>query len=91
MDAMIEKMLMPVVLAGCYALGMALKSTKWYPNSMIPLTLFFVGAVLAPLVSGVFTVECMIIGAVTGWAAVGLNQTIKQVGKDEESTHKRTR
>lgn len=35
-------------------------------------------AVLAPFVSNSFTVETMMIGAVTGWSAVGLNKTIKQ-------------
>ncbi len=80
-QSLMTEFLMPVVLAACYALGMALKSTRWFPDSMIPLTLFLTGAVAAPFVSGIFTVERVMIGAVTGWAAVGLNQTIKQTSK----------
>ena len=81
MQSLMTEFLMPVVLVACYALGMALKSTRWFPDSMIPLTLFLTGAVAAPFVSGIFTVERVMIGAVTGWAAVGLNQTIKQTSK----------
>ena len=81
MQSLMTEFLMPVVLVACYALGMALKSTRWFPDSMIPLTLFLSGAAAAPFVSGIFTVERVMIGAVTGWAAVGLNQTIKQTSK----------
>ena len=84
MNELIGKMVMPVVLAGCYALGMALKSTKMYPDEWIPLTLFGVGALLAPFISQSFTVETIVIGAMTGWASVGLNQSVKQSGKSQK-------
>ncbi|MBP3399153.1 MAG: hypothetical protein J6K75_05295 [Erysipelotrichaceae bacterium] len=43
---------------------MALKSIKQFPDSLISITLFCVGAVLAPFVSNSFTVETMMIGTV---------------------------
>lgn len=81
--AIVQEFLMPVVLAGCFALGMALKATKRFPDEYIPITLLLVGAIIAPLVAGKFEAEIVVMGAISGWAAVGLNQTIKQLGKSE--------
>lgn len=83
-NTIIEPLLVPITLAGCYALGAALKSTKKFPDNLIPLTLFVVGGTINPLISGAFTAENIVIGAVTGWASVGLNQTLKQLGRPEE-------
>ena len=43
----ITQFLMPLVLAGCYAIGAALKSTEHYPDKYIPATMLLIGAVLA--------------------------------------------
>ena len=81
--AIIQELHMPVVVAGCYALGMAFKATKKYPDEFIPITLLVVGAVIAPLIVGKFDASTVVMGAISGWASVGLNQTIKQLGKSE--------
>ena len=74
---------MPLVLAACYAIGAALKSTEHYPNKYIPATMLLVGAVLAPLATGDWSAQTIMIGAISGWASTGLNQTIKQLSNKE--------
>lgn len=79
----INQFLMPLVLAGCYAIGAALKSTEHYPDKYIPATMLIIGAVLAPLATGDWSAETIMIGAISGWASTGLNQTIKQLSSKE--------
>lgn len=79
----ITQFLMPLVLAACYAIGAALKSTEHYPNKYIPATMLLVGAVLAPLATGDWSAQTIMIGAISGWASTGLNQTIKQLSNKE--------
>ena len=79
----ITQFLMPLVLAACYAIGAALKSTECYPNKYIPATMLLVGAVLAPLATGDWSAQTIMIGAISGWASTGLNQTIKQLSNKE--------
>lgn len=79
----INQFLMPLVLAACYAIGAALKSTEHYPDKYIPATMLFVGAVLAPLATGDWSAQAIMIGAISGWASTGLNQTIKQLSNKE--------
>lgn len=74
---------MPLVLAACYCVGAALKSTEKYPNKYIPLTMLVIGGMIAPLATGKWTVEQIIIGCISGWASTGLDQTIKQLSKGE--------
>ena len=40
----ITQFLMPLVLAGCYAIGAALKSTEHYPDKYIPATMLLIGS-----------------------------------------------
>lgn len=82
MEEMITSFIVPLVIVACYAFGAALKATQKFPDKYIPLTLFVVGAIINPLISG-FSSEAIIVGAVSGWAAVGLNQTVKQISKEE--------
>ena len=79
----INQFLMPLVLAACYAIGAALKSTEHYPDKYIPATMLFIGAVLAPLATGDWSAQTIMIGAISGWASTGLNQTIKQLSNKE--------
>lgn len=79
----INQFLMPLVLAGCYAIGAALKSTEHYPDKYIPVTMLLIGGVLAPLATGDWSAETIMIGAISGWASTGLNQTIKQLSSKE--------
>ena len=70
-------------LSGVEAAYKSMKATKKYPDEFIPITLLVVGAVIAPLVVGQFDASTVVMGAISGWASVGLNQTIKQLGKSE--------
>lgn len=79
----ITQFLMPLVLAACYAIGAALKSTEHYPDKYIPATMLLVGATLAPLATGDWSAQTIMIGAISGWASTGLNQTIKQLSSKE--------
>ena len=79
----ITQFLMPLVLAACYAIGAALKSTEHYPDKYIPATMLIIGAVLAPLATGDWSAETIMIGAISGWASTGLNQTIKELSNEE--------
>ena len=79
----ITQFLMPLVLAACYAIGAAFKSTERYPNKYIPGTMLFIGAALAPLATGDWSAQTIMIGAISGWASTGLNQTIKQLSHKE--------
>ena len=79
----ITQFLMPLVLAACYAIGAALKSTEHYPDKYIPATMLLVGATLAPLATGDWSAQPIMIGAISGWASTGLNQTIKQLSNKE--------
>ena len=79
----ITQFLMPLVLAACYAIGAALKSTEHYPDKYIPATMLLVGATLAPLATGDWSAQTIMIGAISGWASTVLNQTIKQLSNNE--------
>lgn len=79
----LEQFMMPIVLGGCYAAGAALKSTEKYPNKFIPITMFIAGGILAPFVTGDWSAQTILAGSISGWASTGLNQTLKQLGKDE--------
>ena len=79
----ITQFLMPLVLAACYAIGAALKSTEHYPDKYIPATMLLVGATLAPLATGDWSAQTIMIGAISGSASTGLNQTIKQLSNKE--------
>jgi len=78
----INKFLMPLVVAGCFALGSALKKAEFFQNKYIPLAMLILGAALGGILSG-FTVEGIIAGAVSGWASTGFDQTIKQLTHKE--------
>ena len=45
--------------------------------------MLLIGAVLAPLITGNWSAEIIMIGAISGWASTGLNQTIKQLSSKE--------
>ena len=79
----ITQFLMPLVLAACYAIGAALKSTEHYPDKYIPATMLLIGAMLAPLITGDWSAQTIMIGAISGWASTVLIQTIKQLSSKE--------
>ena len=79
----LEQFMMPIIVMACYAAGAALKSTKLIPDKFIPIIMFAIGGILAPLVTHELSVQTVLMGCISGWASTGLNQTIKQLGKEE--------
>lgn len=75
--SMINNYFIPAVVVLSLCIGYILRN--WLPtdNKWIPTILFFVGAISGVVVSGLnFT--AIVSGAVSGLAAVGLNQAFKQ-------------
>lgn len=72
----------------CYLFGMACKAAKRVPDEVIPVVCGAIGAALG--VAGMYTMpdfpatdvlNAVAIGIVSGLAATGVNQTIKQLKK----------
>lgn len=81
----LQEFFMPIILAGCYVVGAAIKSTEVIDSKYIPAMMLVLGGVLGGVLSG-FTVEGIISGAVSGWASTGLHQTVKQLKKGDEAS-----
>lgn len=75
--SMINNYFIPAVVVLSLCIGYILRN--WLPtdNKWIPTILFFVGAISGVVVSG-FNFTAIVSGAVSGLAAVGLNQAFKQ-------------
>lgn len=75
--SIINSYFIPTVIVLCLCVGYILRN--WIPtdNKWIPTVLFFVGVVSGVVVSG-FNYTAITSGAVSGLAAVGLNQAFKQ-------------
>ena len=75
--SMINNYFIPAVVVLSLCVGYILRN--WLPtdNKWIPTILFFVGAISGVVVSG-FNFTSIVSGAVSGLAAVGLNQAFKQ-------------
>lgn len=67
----------PVVVLMCLCIGYVLRNFIPSDNKWIPLTLLLVGGISGVIVSGL-NYEAIVSGAVSGLAAVGLNQAFKQ-------------
>lgn len=66
--------LMPLAVAGCLVIGYCLKQFKRLNiNDYIPTILAVVGALIAGKAKG-FSIESIIIGAISGLASTGLHQ-----------------
>ena len=68
-----------VVLVACLVMGYIIKHAtflKWIPNDDIPIILAIVGAILNPIVNGLY-VETIVYGAMMGLASTGLHQSFK--------------
>jgi prepilin signal peptidase PulO-like enzyme (type II secretory pathway) len=78
-----------MVFLAVYVICAIIKTIPKIPDWIIPVVALIVGAVLGAFLVG-YDVKSIIIGGVSGWAAVGLNQTLKQtilkrIGLDKES------
>ena len=74
---LIDEMVIPIIVAGCMAIGTVMK--YWLPtdNKWIPTVLLILGAVSGEILFGT-NYEGIVKGMISGLAAVGLNQVFKQ-------------
>lgn len=74
---LIDEFIIPIIVAGCMAIGTVMK--YWLPtdNKWIPTVLLVLGAVSGAIVFGL-SYEGIVKGMISGLAAVGLNQVFKQ-------------
>ena len=77
MNINIDEYMIPIIVAGCMAIGTVMK--YWLPtdNKWIPTVLLVLGAVSGVILFG-FDYEGIVKGMISGLAAVGLNQVFKQ-------------
>lgn len=69
----------PIVMVICLCVGFVLKKFVPADNKFIPLILMILGAVIACIYSGGFSIDHVAAGMVTGLASVGLHQVFKQL------------
>ena len=74
---MIDGYVIPIIVAGCMAVGTVMK--YWLPtdNKWIPTVLLVLGAISGACIFGL-DYEGIVKGMISGLAAVGLNQVFKQ-------------
>lgn len=81
----ISNYFVPLVMSGCLATGYIVK--KWIDdvdNKYIPTIVFFEGAILNCLISGL-TIENIIGGAICGLASTGLHQAFTRIIENKEN------
>lgn len=69
----------PIVMVICLCVGFVLKKFVPADNKFIPLILMILGAVIACIYCGGFSIDHVAAGMVTGLASVGLHQVFKQL------------
>ena len=69
----------PIVMVICLCVGFVLKKFVPADNKFIPLILMILGAVIACIYCGGFSIDHIAAGMVTGLASVGLHQVFKQL------------
>ncbi len=75
--SMINSYFIPAVVVLCLCCGYILRNFMPTDNKWIPTILFVIGVISGVICSG-FCYEAVVSGAVSGLAAVGLNQAFKQ-------------
>lgn len=81
----ISNYFVPLGMSGCLATGYIVK--KWIndvDNKYIPTIVFFEGAILNCLISGL-TIENIIGGAICGLASTGLHQAFTRIIENKEN------
>lgn len=80
---------MPIIII-CYVFGIFFKNLKNFPDSMIPVVISVIGAIIAVPAMYVMTdfpandiITAISVGIASGLASVGANQIYKQVKKEE--------
>lgn len=69
----------PIVMVICLCVGFVIKKFAPADNKFIPLILMILGAVIACIYCGGFSIDHVAAGMVTGLASVGLHQVFKQL------------
>ncbi|NWO01270.1 phage holin family protein [Tetragenococcus halophilus] len=71
--------LIPIVVVACLIVGYVIRATPALQpaREYIPLIVCILGAILGGVIQG-FTVEAIIMGAVSGLASTGLNQVFRK-------------
>lgn len=75
--SMINSYFIPAVVVLCLCCGYILRNFMPTDNKWIPTILFVIGVISGVICSG-FCYDAVVSGAVSGLAAVGLNQAFKQ-------------
>lgn len=81
--------LIPIVVVACLIVGYVIRATPALQpaREYIPLIVCILGAILGGVIQG-FTVEAIIMGAVSGLASTGLNQVFRKALNLKEGASK---
>lgn len=85
----LNEYLIPVVVVACLVVGYVIRVTPILQpaRESIPLIVGILGAILGGVIQG-FTVEAIIMGAVSGLASTGLNQVFRKALNLKEGASK---
>ncbi|GFK24871.1 phage holin family protein [Tetragenococcus halophilus] len=85
----LNEYLIPVVVVACLVVGYVIRVTPILQpaRESIPLIVGILGAILGGVIQG-FTVEAIIMGAVSGLASTGLNQVFRKTLNLKEGASK---
>lgn len=85
----LNEYLIPIVVVACLVVGYVIRVTPILQpaRESIPLIVGILGAILGGVIQG-FTVEAIIMGAVSGLASTGLNQVFRKTLNLKEGASK---
>lgn len=85
----LNEYLIPIVVIACLVVGYVIRATPILQpaRESIPLIVGILGAILGGVIQG-FTVEAIIMGAVSGLASTGLNQVFRKALNLKEGASK---
>lgn len=85
----LQDYLIPIVVIACLVVGYVIRVTPILQpaRESIPLIVGILGAILGGVIQG-FTVEAIIMGAVSGLASTGLNQVFRKTLNLKEGASK---
>ncbi len=85
----LNEYLIPIVVVACLVVGYVIRVTPILQpaRESIPLIVGILGAILGGVIQG-FTVEAIIMGAVSGLASTGLNQVFRKALNLKEGASK---
>lgn len=88
----IQDLMLPIVLVGCFCVGYVVKNFMPNDNKWIPLIVMIVGIVLACWINKSIDPTTVIAGAISGIASTGAHQLIlKTLDIDETKVYERNK